>query len=55
MKLLMLDIWNHLTMCKQISSGSFKNDCLQTIHLLILKGKVEQSRERSSALHYTSV
>ena len=27
--------WNHLTVCKQTSSNSFKN-CLQTIHLRII-------------------
>ena len=32
-KLLVLDrnTWNHLTVCKQMSSGSFKNCYLQTI------------------------
>ena len=46
--LLYNNTWNHFTVGKK-SSDSFKN------YKVRIKGKVEQSREKSNAFSYTSV
>ena len=60
-ELLVLDssTWNHLTVCNQISSGSFKNCYLETISLQI-KSKLTDCRQEQSkgsffSSYYTKV